>query len=269
MAQDISNKYFVKRGSQEFATISQLFTGVRILKVDGFTSTGEAKNIYTESWVNSQTEDYMVTTKKEVQGNMVDVVIRNNVDLEMTFIVGTKYGAVDVRNAHDAFIAYMTDGELYIKSEYVNRTMRCVCLKEYKPTTIKLQRGNNSYIMGTLVLHTLDSRAGDDDGYISNPYPTTSGGDTPTPSQQILSSNVYDTSLGATQASLNQRYESTILSLSEKADKSDTYTKVQVNNLLSQKQDNIADLDVIRTGASKGRTSLQEISQEQFNSIFN
>lgn len=204
MAQDITNKYFVKRGSQQFAPISQLFAGVRILKFDGFTSIGEAKNIYTESWVNSQTEDCMVTTKETVQGDVVDVVIRNNVDLEMTFIVGEKYGAVDVRNAHDAFIAYMTDGELYVRSEYVDRTMRCVCLKEYKPTTVRLQRGGNSYIIGTITLHTLDSRAGGNDGYVGNPYPTTSGGGTPTPSQQTLTSNVYDTRYGATQSAINQ-----------------------------------------------------------------
>lgn len=202
----IESGYLVKRGTQEFTPIAQLFAGVRILKIDGFTSTGEAKNIYTASWVDSQAEDYMVTTKKEVDGETYDVVVRNNVDLDITFIVGARYGAEDVRAAHDAFIAYMTDGALYVKSEYVDRVMKCVCLKEYKPTTVKLHRGDGSHIIGTITLHTLDSRAGDNDGYIANPYPTTSEGDTPvpTPSSQVLTSNVYDTRLAATQATLNQ-----------------------------------------------------------------
>lgn len=258
---DIATKYYVRRGDQEFATIASLFGGVRILKIEGMTGVGSAKNIYTASWVDSQSEDYMV---------IGDGVVRENVDINITFIISNKYGAVDVRQQHDAFVAYMTDGELYLKSDYIGRTLLCVCLKDYKPTTEHLKRtGNNDYIIGTITLHALDNRAGEDDGYIGNPYPTS--GDTPTPPtppQQISTSNVYDASLGATQASLNQRFENVVLGFDEKADKDDTYTKSQVNELLAAKQDNIADIDSIRSGAAKGSTSLQEITQQQFNAIF-
>lgn len=203
---DIANEYLVRRGSQEFATISSLFGGVRILKITGYSSTGKPVNIYTAQWVDSQTEDYMITTTITDEQTDYDVVIRENVDLDITFIVGDKYGASNVRQQHDAFVAYMTDGALYIKSNYMDRTMRCVCLKNYEPTTVKLKRpeGKN-YMMGTITLHTLDVRAGDGDGYISNPYPS-SGGDTPTPTppSQIPATSVYDAALGATQASLNQ-----------------------------------------------------------------
>ena len=235
MATNIANKYYVKRGSQQFATISSLFGGVRILKIEGMTGVGSAKNIYTASWVNSQMEDYMVAGSD---------VVRENVDIDITFIVGNKYGATNVREQHDAFIAYMTDGELYIKSDYTGRTLRCVSLKDYKPTTVHIKREGigNDYIIGTISMHTLDNRAGDCDGYVANPYPS-SGGDTPTPTPtQINSSNVYDTALGATQASLNQ--------------------------LFNGKQDTINDLSTIRSGAEKGSTSLQEITQQQFNAIF-
>ena len=204
---DIATKYYVRRGDQQFATIASLFGGVRILKIEGMTGVGSAKNIYTASWVDSQTEDYMVAG---------DSVVRENVDLDITFIVSNKYGATDVRQQHDAFVAYMTDGELYLKSDYTGRTMRCVCLKDYKPTTGHLKRtgGTNDYIIGTLSLHTIDNRAGDDDGYISNPYPT-SGGDTPTPTppQQVSTTNVYDAALGATQAVLNQRFANAQVSI--------------------------------------------------------
>lgn len=235
MATNIANKYYVKRGNQQFATISSLFGGVRILKIEGMTGVGSAKNIYTASWVNSQREDYMVAGSD---------VVRENVDIDITFIVGNKYGATNVREQHDAFIAYMTDGELYIKSDYTGRTLRCVSLKDYKPTTVHIKRegSSNDYIIGTISMHTLDNRAGDDDGYVANPYPS-SGGDTPTPTPtQISSSNVYDAALGATQASLNQ--------------------------LFNGKQDTINDLSAIRSGAKKGSTSLQEITQQQFNAIF-
>lgn len=251
---DIATKYYVRRGDQEFATIASLFGGVRILKIEGMTGVGSAKNIYTASWVDSQSEDYMVVG---------DSVVRENVDINITFIVSNKYGAVDVRQQHDAFVAYMTDGELYLKSDYIGRTLLCVCLKDYKPTTEHLKRtGNNDYIIGTITLHALDNRAGDDDGYIGNPYPTS--GDTPTPPtppQQVSTTNVYDAALGATQATLNQRFN-------EIAVGSNFYTKSQVDELLAAKQDNITDIDIIRSGAAKGRTSLQEITQQQFNSIF-
>jgi hypothetical protein len=157
----------------------------------------------------------------------------------------------------------MTDGELYLKSDYIGRTLLCVCLKDYKPTTEHLKRtGNNDYIIGTITLHALDNRAGDDDGYIGNPYPTS--GDTPTPPtppQQVSTTNVYDAALGATQATLNQRFN-------EMAVGSNFYTKSQVDELLAAKQDNITDIDIIRSGATKGSTSLQEITQQQFNAIF-
>ena len=251
---DIATKYYVRRGNQEFATIASLFGGVRILKIEGMTGVGSAKNIYTASWIDSQSEDYMVVG---------DSVVRENVDINITFIVSNKYGAVDVRQQHDAFVAYMTDGELYLKSDYIGRTLLCVCLKDYKPTTEHLKRtGNNDYIIGTITLHALDNRAGDDDGYIGNPYPTS--GDTPTPPtppQQVSTTNVYDAALGATQATLNQRFN-------EIAVGSNFYTKSQVDELLAAKQDNIADIDSIRSGAAKGSTSLQEITEQQFNSIF-
>jgi hypothetical protein len=251
---DIATKYYVRRGDQEFATIASLFGGVRILKIEGMTGVGSAKNIYTASWVDSQSEDYMVVG---------DSVVRENVDINITFIVSNKYGAVDVRQQHDAFVAYMTDGELYLKSDYIGRTLLCVCLKDYKPTTEHLKRtGNNDYIIGTITLHALDNRAGDDDGYIGNPYPTS--GDTPTPPtppQQVSTTNVYDAALGATQATLNQRFN-------EMAVGSNFYTKSQVDELLAAKQDNIVDIDSIRSGATKGSTSLQEITQQQFNAIF-
>lgn len=259
---DIATKYYVRRGDQQFATIASLFGGVRILKIEGMTGVGSAKNIYTASWVDSQSEDYMVVG---------DSVVRENVDINITFIVSNKYGAVDVRQQHDAFVAYMTDGELYLKSDYIGRTLLCVCLKDYKPATEHLKRtGNNDYIIGTITLHTLDNRAGEDDGYIGNPYPTS--GDTPTPPtppQQVSATNVYDTALGATQAALNQRYEGIIPVVNNKADRSNTYTKSQVDELLATKQDNIADINSIRNGAAKGSTSLQEITQQQFNAIFN
>ena len=137
-----------------------------------------------------------------------DVVIRKNVDLSITFIVSDKYGATDVRTMHDSFISYMTDGELYIKSEYSERTMRCVCLEDYKPTTEKLKRASGSnYIIGTIKMHTLDTRAGSDDGYSPNPYPTPSGGGGGGGGTDPVNAQfVYDYNFSKTQAQLNAQF---------------------------------------------------------------
>ena len=159
MAQDLSNKYFVKRQeSDSWQDVTTLFDGIKILSIKGFNEEGESVNVYSEQWVNSQTEDFLVTTKDE---NDNDVVIRKNVDLEMTFIAGSRYSAngnVDTQTVYDLFKDYICKhGDFYIKSSYSGKFAHVVCLKGLKPTTEKLHRGNNSYIIATTTLHTIDS----------------------------------------------------------------------------------------------------------------
>ena len=206
---DGTNTYYVKRAlGDTWTNLLSLFDGLRILRIDGFMNKGEPINVFTQQWISSQKEDYLVTAKDE---NNVPIVIRKNKDIDITFVVSDKYatGEIDVRAMHDAFIAYMTDGAIYLKSNYAERALRCVCLKDYKPTLVKLQRGSaKNYMTGTLTLHALDERAGDDDGYIGNPYPTPSdeGGDTQTPAQPIYTTQVVDVALNKTQAALNQEF---------------------------------------------------------------
>ena len=154
-----NNRYFVrKEGSDAWMDVAAVWQGCHILKVDGFNGRGKPLNIYTEQWINSQTEDCLVTLQETISNVTRDVVVRANVDLQVTFIVSKKYtnALIDVRRQHDAFVDYMTSGVLYIKSRYTEKEVKAVCLSEYKPTTEKLQRGlNNSYILGTITLHTL------------------------------------------------------------------------------------------------------------------
>lgn len=162
MANNSSNRYFAKNTvNGSFSDITTLYDGVAILKVDGMLGKGKPVNIYTAQWVNSQQEDFMITTFDN-QNN--PVVIRENVDIDITFIVRKKYAATqtnfDVQAVHDSFVDYMTNSDVWIKSGYLgNKYVHCVCLKEYKPTTVKLGRGDNSYIIGTITLHALDAPA--------------------------------------------------------------------------------------------------------------
>lgn len=158
MNNDLTGKYYLKNTEAgTFSDVTSLFNGLRILKVDGFLSKGKPVNIYTAQWVNSQSEDFMITTL-DSQNN--PVVIRENVDLEITFIVHSSYASssIDVMTVHDSFINYMTNSDVWIKSAYVgNKYAHCICLKDYKPTTVKLQRGGSSWVMGTITMHCLDA----------------------------------------------------------------------------------------------------------------
>lgn len=157
---DSRNRYYVKNTEEgTFSDITSLFDGLAVLKVDGLASKGKPVNIYTAQWVDSQTEDFMITT---LDDNENPIVIRENTNIDITFIVRKKYAATpnsfNALIVHDSFIDYMTSSDVWVKSSYIgNKFVHCVCLSEYKPTVIKLNRGDNSYIMGTITLHCLDA----------------------------------------------------------------------------------------------------------------
>lgn len=147
--------------SGTFVDIETMFNGLRILKMDGFLAKGKPVNIYTAQWIDSQEEDFLITTINETTNN--PVVVRENTDIEITFIIRKKYAtnpsvSFDVQSVHDNFISYMTDSDVWIQSSFVNnKYVHCVCLKEYKPTTQKMKRGDKSWIMGTITMHCLNA----------------------------------------------------------------------------------------------------------------
>lgn len=154
-----SNKYYAKKTENgSYNDITVLFDGLAVLKVDGLASKGKPVNIYTAQWIMEQEEDFLITLTDE---HDIPIVIRENTNIEITFIIRQKYAAsqipIDVLSVHDNFIQYMTSSDLWIKSEYIGgKAVHCVCLSEYKPTTMKLERGEKSYIMGTITLHCLN-----------------------------------------------------------------------------------------------------------------
>lgn len=154
----LSGKYFIrKKNTNTWEDFTTKFKGLKILKIDGMTEVGDAVNVYNEQWVNSKKEDFMVTT--QIDGS--DVIIRKNVDLELTFICGERYGAQDTQTLHGNFIDWVANyGDFYIRSDYAKKQAHVICLKAYKPTVQKLHRGSNSYIMGTITLHCIEPPTG-------------------------------------------------------------------------------------------------------------
>lgn len=153
-----SGRYYIKNtASGNFQDITALFDGVAVLELKGMLKKGKPVNIYTEQWIDEQEEDFLITT---LDTNDNPVVIRENSDIELTFIVRQKYAenTINVLSVHDTLIDYLTSSDVWVKSSYVgNKYVHCVCKDEYEPTTIKLDRGNDSYIMGTVKLHCLDA----------------------------------------------------------------------------------------------------------------
>lgn len=154
---NLTGKYFVKRTSSgSWEDVTTKWNGLKILSVDGFNEQGDAENVFTQKWINSQTEDMMVT-KQDGQGN--PIIIRANVDLTVTFIVARRYASttIDEQTIYDSFVKYVCkDGDFYIKSAYVGKYVHVVCLKGFKPTAQRLQRGEKSYILATMTLHCLE-----------------------------------------------------------------------------------------------------------------
>ena len=142
----IPNRYFVKDSvNTTYVDITTKFVGLTLLIVDNFNKKGKAKNIYNQSWVNSNTEDVYIP----------DTVYFEQPDIDFTFIVrDSDNHSVNVQSVHDAFIDYMTTHKVTIKSLYADKEADFICLAEYKPTLTHVKRpvGNN-YITGTIQMH--------------------------------------------------------------------------------------------------------------------
>lgn len=155
MNNSLNNKYFVKHGSESYTDICTKYDGVRILKVEGLFSQGEAVNVYNEQWTDTQEEDFMITT---LDNDNNPIVIHKNQDIKIVFAVSNRYanGLIDVGLQHDAFVSYMSQGEIWIKSIYSNKEAKCALLSSYTPNAVKLHRKYGTYILGELTMHVLD-----------------------------------------------------------------------------------------------------------------
>ncbi len=157
MIQDLKQAYFLKNTENgTFADVTTMFQGVRILKVDGMGAKGKAKNVFTQDWMYDETEDMEIVMENDTDTIQI---LRENVDIEVTFLVKQKYASttINVQTQHDLFVNYMTKTDVWIKSNYMgDKSVHCVCLNEYKPTIMKLKRGNDSFAMGTITLHCLE-----------------------------------------------------------------------------------------------------------------
>lgn len=155
MAQNTIGKYFFKTTENaawtDFAT---RFPYVCILSVDGMGARGDSVSTYDEQWNSSETDDFQITSV-DAQTQQPKI-IRKNIDIDLTFICGERYGAQDTQTCYDEFVNFITAKDFWIKSGYTGLMSHVVCLKSFKPTATKLKRGTKSYAMATVPLHCLE-----------------------------------------------------------------------------------------------------------------
>lgn len=160
----IGEYYYRKGATGSFSDFSTT-AGVRVLAIDGINERGETVNVYTAQWIESEIEDYICTKKETVEVGGVtttrDVIIRKNVDINLTMIISRRYATiedeVDEQATYDTMISTLCEsGDIYLKSLYLNKIVHVVCLKAVKPTAVKLHRGRDSYILVTIPFHVLE-----------------------------------------------------------------------------------------------------------------
>mgnify|MGYP007056171808 CR=1 FL=1 len=149
-----TGKYFIKRKESDvWEDIAVKFPSVNVLNISGMGGVGDSLNVYNAQWLSSEQDDFQVTTT-DTQGN--PVIIRKNTDIELTFICGERYGAIDTQECYDDFVAYIAkQGDFWIKSGYTGLMAHVISMKGFQPTTQKLHRGTRSYITATAPLHCL------------------------------------------------------------------------------------------------------------------
>ena len=156
MEQDLTGKYLLKQQSEEeYEDVTTLFDGVRILQVSGMNSLGEAINVYNEQWVDGSTDFVIASTDGKIK--------RKNITIEVVFVVSERYASnagIDTQEQYDAFIDYMTESDIYIKSLYTDKTVHCFANDEYEPTSVRLKRGHGkNYILGSIKMAALEQPA--------------------------------------------------------------------------------------------------------------
>lgn len=153
----LKNKYFVKNtASGTFADVTTLVDGVRVLQIEGMAARGKAINVYNQQWMDGS-EDFLITMMDDGD---TPVIIREHMDIKVTFLVKQKYATntIDVLTQHNAFVNYMTNTDVWLKSAYMNNMVaHCVCLDNYEPTLLKLKREEESFALGTITLHCIEN----------------------------------------------------------------------------------------------------------------
>lgn len=133
-----------KESSKDIKDLEYDFEGVRILKVSGISNLGKPKNIYTNSYAESESENVL----------MPDVICREPTDIEVEFFVtGDNYMAI-----HDAFIDYCSSGVIHYWDTYRRRKVRLINLESYEVVEESF-KSSIKYIKSVIKFKNIDGKS--------------------------------------------------------------------------------------------------------------
>ena len=160
----LTGKYAYKNNEDDWTYFNGI-SGVRVLSLTGIDERGDAVNVYNAQWVDSEQEDFIIAHEEEK-------IIRKNVDVQLTMIIGRRYTvgeSINEQATYDAMITTLCEsGDIYLWSGYLNKKVHVVCVKSFKPTTVHLHRGRDSYILVTIPFHVLEPPQSSTDPVVSS-----------------------------------------------------------------------------------------------------
>lgn len=62
----------------------------------------------------------------------------------------------DERLVYDYFVDYMTRSDIWLKTMYYKKAVHCYAIEKSAPEEIRIQRGDNSYMLGKLTFHAIE-----------------------------------------------------------------------------------------------------------------
>lgn len=147
--------FFVKdlaKSDGSLADLSTKWEGVSFLKVEGLTTKGKPKNIYIQSWTDSDVDDVAIPDK----------VYYEHKDITITFVVSDKEKDIDVSDTHSNVVEYLCSHKLLIQSSISKLKVTCAGNSEdYTPSVIRLGRTKGlNYILGSIKLNAVTNVSG-------------------------------------------------------------------------------------------------------------
>lgn len=125
--------------------LEDYFTGLKYLKCDGLSKYGKIKNIYTETY--AETDELRIYMPGQ------DEIKRENTDIEFTFaFIGD-----DRRDIYDNFITWLSGYKIKYWDDCRNREVEMVLMDAVEPSDDELV-GTTPFIRGTFTFKNLNGQ---------------------------------------------------------------------------------------------------------------
>lgn len=124
--------YMKKEADETWINIESTYTGLRYKECKGLEDKGKPKNIYTESYADSDT----------LRVYMPDVVLRESTTITFSFV----FVGENRKSVYESFFAYVSNGKLYYY-DTARKKKAYMILKEALTITEDVYKGSTPYMI--------------------------------------------------------------------------------------------------------------------------